>query len=194
MTKVVLIGDSIRMGYQPFVQKKLAGEMEVWGPSGNCRHSLWALDHFGEWIEAQEPDIIHFNFGIHDQSENTHGDGQPQILPEQYALCLRRFITKAQRLAKKPALIWATTTPLYQPTPGTPMKDWAKRGLIDEYNAIAIEIVKGEGIRVDDLHGVVMANNFWECLRDDGCHMVEHGNDVLSDTVIAALRAVSIPY
>ena len=48
MKKVVLIGDSIRKGYQPKVQEKLNGEVEVWGPQDNCRHSLWALDHFPE--------------------------------------------------------------------------------------------------------------------------------------------------
>jgi hypothetical protein len=53
MKKVVLIGDSIRIGYQPFVQKKLEGKIEVIGPQVNCRHSLWALDHFADWVEPE---------------------------------------------------------------------------------------------------------------------------------------------
>ena len=32
---VVLIGDSIRMGYQPFVTEALAGEAEIWAPEEN---------------------------------------------------------------------------------------------------------------------------------------------------------------
>lgn len=190
MTKVVLIGDSIRMGYQPLVQAKLAGEMEVWGPATNCRHSLWALDHFPAWVAEQEPDILHVNFGIHDQSENTHGDGQVQVLPEQYALCLRRFIVKARALPQPPVLIWATSTPLFEAKADTPMRDWPTRGHIDRYNAIALGIVGAHDVRVDDLHAVVMKNNFWECQREDGCHMLERGNEVLSDAVVEALRAV----
>ena len=54
--KVVLIGDSIRMGYQPFVARKLEGRADVWGPPVNCRHSLWALDHFGPWVAERQPD------------------------------------------------------------------------------------------------------------------------------------------
>ena len=41
--KIVLIGDSIRMGYQPLVAAKCKA-FNVWGPAENCRHSLWALD------------------------------------------------------------------------------------------------------------------------------------------------------
>ena len=50
ITKVVLIGDSIQMGYQPLVVTNLQGWAEVWGPSENCRHSLWALEHFNQWV------------------------------------------------------------------------------------------------------------------------------------------------
>jgi len=190
MTKAVLIGDSIRMGYQPFVQAKLAGEMEVWGPPENCRHRLWALDHFPAWVAEREPDILHVNFGIHDQSENTHGDGQVQILPEQYALCLKRFIAKVRALPKAPVMIWATSTPLFEAKVGTPMQEWPTRGQIDRYNGIALEIVRASDVRVNDLHAVIMANDFWTCQREDGCHMLERGNELLSDAVVAALRSV----
>ena len=78
--KVVLIGDSIRMGYQPLVAEK-CGEAEVWGPAVNGRHSLWALDHFEEWVAAQEPDIVHVNFGIHDCSIQPDGEQRSGLWP-----------------------------------------------------------------------------------------------------------------
>jgi len=96
--KVVLIGDSIRMGYQPLVAEKCK-EIEVWGPGANCRHSLWALDHFGEWVANQNPDIVHVNIGIHDCS--IQPDGEHQIILAQYRLCLQRFINKVKELGKK---------------------------------------------------------------------------------------------
>ena len=55
---VVLIGDSIRMGYQPGVIDRLKGWADVWGPEQNCRHSIWALDHFQEWVVSHKPDIL----------------------------------------------------------------------------------------------------------------------------------------
>jgi len=186
--KVVLIGDSIRMGYQPLVAKKCK-KAEVCGPKENCRHSLWALDHFQEWVADQEPDLLHVNFGIHDAS--LQPDGGHQILLPQYRLCLQRFIAKVKELGKT-RMIWATTTPLYVADPGTPMAQWRirERAEIKEYNAAALEIVKSEDLPINDLHDVILRNDFTRCIREDGCHMTEFGNEVLSDAVVKAIGAL----
>ena len=186
--KVVLIGDSIRMGYQPLVAEKCPA-VDVWGPAQNCRHSLWALDHFQEWVTAQEPDLIHVNFGIHDAS--LQPDGEHQILLPQYRLCLRRFITRVRELGKT-TMIWATTTPLYAAEPGKPRDQWPVReqAEIKEYNAAALEIVQSEGLSINDLHDVIVRNDFTRCLKEDGCHMTEFGNEVLSDAVVKAIGAL----
>jgi lysophospholipase L1-like esterase len=183
--KVVLIGDSIRMGYQSLVMEK-CDAADVWGPAQNCRHSLWALDRFQEWVAEQEPDLVHVNFGIHDAS--IQPDGEHQILLPQYRLCLRRFIAKIRGL-EKPKMIWATTTPLYASEPDKPMAQWQVREEheIDEYNAAALEIVKSEGLPVNDLHDVIVRNQFTKCLLEDGCHMTDFGNEVLSDAVVEAI-------
>jgi len=186
--KGVLIGDSIRGGYQPFVIKKMEGKAEVWGPPQNCRHSLWALDHFPEWVAAQDPDVVHVNFGIHDVS--IMPDGEHQILLAQYRLCLQRFINKVKELDST-QMIWATTTPLYKPEEGVPMSEWRVNAAaeLDQYNAAALEIVNAEGLPVNDLHKVIMDNDYAKCLTPDGCHMTEFGNEVLSDAVVKAVSA-----
>jgi len=187
--KVVLIGDSIRMGYQPLVAKKMIDKAEVWGPEVNCRHSLWALDHFEEWVAPQKPDVIHVNFGIHDAS--LQPDGEHQILLPQYCLCLARFVTKVRQLGNT-KMIWATTTPLYQPEPEEPMTQWSisKQAEIEEYNRAALNIVLKEGLPVNDLHEVIVRNDFTKCLTEDGCHMMEFGNEVLSDAVATAITTL----
>ena len=187
--KVVLIGDSIRMGYQPRVVEKCPA-IDVWGPAQNCRHSLWALDHFPEWVAAQEPDWVHVNFGIHDVS--LQPDGEHQILLPQYRLCLRRFIAKVRELGKT-KMVWATTTPLYAADPETPMAQWPirERAELEEYNAAALEIVQSEGLPVNDLHDVIVRSDFTKCLREDGCHMTEYGNEVLSDAVAETIGALT---
>ena len=186
--KVVLIGDSIRMGYQPLVAEKCQGA-EVWGPAENCRHSLWALDHFDEWVAARKPDILHVNFGIHDSSPQA--DGEHQIILPQYRLCLQRFIVRAKQL-QGTRTIWATTTPRYAPDPGKPMDQWRVMAEVEigKYNAAALDIVGRQGLPVNDLHGVIVGNDFAKCLADDGCHMTEFGNEVLSDAVVRAIRTL----
>lgn len=182
--KIVLIGDSIRQTYQPLVANKLRGRADVWGPWGNCRHSLWALDHFNDWVADQKPDILHFNFGLHDA--DIMYDGQFQILPEQYRLCLSRFIKKAKDLG--PKLIWATSTPCYKPQENLPISRWPKMTEVDDYNAAALGIVKDQGLAVNDLHQVIMDNDYTKCLKPDGCHMTEFGNQILCDAVVKAIR------
>ncbi|MCD6416768.1 MAG: hypothetical protein J7M08_08760 [Planctomycetes bacterium] len=189
--KVVLIGDSIRMGYEPLVVKKCE-EHDVWGPTENCGHSFWSLDHFQPWVADQNPDIVHVNFGIHDAW--IQPDGQHRILLAQYRLCLERFITGVQQLGNT-RMIWASTTPLYTPDQSKPKAEWKVRAEaeIEKYNAAALEIAHRRGVTVNDLHEVIVRNDFARCLSDDGCHMSEFGYEVLSDAVVKAIRALADP-
>ena len=186
--KAVLIGDSIRMGYFPLVAEKCKKkEVDVWAPGENCRHSLWVVEHFQEWVADQMPDIVHFNFGLHD---SLIREGDHQILLEQYRLCLKRFIVKVKRLGNT-KMIWATTTPLYEPEDGVPMAQWQFRPEreIAKYNATALEVVRDEGLAVNDLHELILRNDFSKCLTEGGCHMTDFGNEILSDAVVEAITS-----
>ena len=186
--RVVLIGDSIRMGYQPLVVKKCP-EADVWGPTENCRYGLWILEHFHQWIAVQEPDVVHVNFGIHDCVPIA--DGEHYILLPQYRLSLKRLIAWVKGL-EKTQMIWATTTPLYTVEQDKPMAEWQVRedARLNEYNDAALEIVTAEGLPVNDLHGAIMSNDYTKCLSEDGCHMTDFGNEVLSDAVARAIGAL----
>ena len=61
---------------------------------------------------------------------------------------------------------------------------------IKQYNTAALTIVQREGLPVNNLHEVIMRNGFSQCLSEDGCHMTEFGNEVLSDAVVKAIRAL----
>ena len=71
------------------------------------------------------------------------------------------------------------------------MAEWRtrKQAEIAEYNAAALQIVKAARLPVDDLHDVVVRNDFAKCLSEDGCHMTAFGNEVLSDAVVKAIGA-----
>ena len=59
---------------------------------------------------------------------------------------------------------------------------------IDDYNTAALEIVKAESLEVNDLHQVILDNDYTKCLHTDGCHLQELGRKVLSDAVARTLR------
>ncbi len=66
MKKLVLVGDSIRMGYQACVRKELSGLSDVWVPEQNGGNSTNVQKHLDEWIISQMADVVHINCGLHD--------------------------------------------------------------------------------------------------------------------------------
>jgi hypothetical protein len=57
MKKVLLIGDSIRLGYQQFVQEGLRDRAEVVGPEDNGRFSKYTLWGINLWIKELNIDF-----------------------------------------------------------------------------------------------------------------------------------------
>src|SRR6187397_2557317 len=66
LPKVLILGDSISLGYTPLVKKNLAGRAEVLRPGENCQHTANGLAKIGAWLGNTKWDVIHFNFGIWD--------------------------------------------------------------------------------------------------------------------------------
>jgi len=51
------------------------------------------------------------------------------------------------------------------------------------------ECVICEGIPVNDLYEVIVCNGFSKCISEDGCHMTDYGNEVLSDAVGKSIKS-----
>jgi len=179
--KIVLVGDSIRMGYQPLVQRKVGGRAQVWGPAENCRHSLVHRENLTAWAIQTRPDVYHFNCGIHDL---VVLDSAPRFTVSGYVRNLK-LIVKRLKAETRARLIWATTTPMLVPRDGvTPKEDSTLDPHVQRYNAAALEVMRAARIEVNDLYGAVIAAGVRECLSDDKCHMTPYGNEVLSDAVV----------
>ena len=74
MKKVMLIGDSIRMGYQAKVADLLAAEAVVTGPEENCRFSSYTLFNLSAWVPDDDFDVIHSNNGQWDTCHMPDGN------------------------------------------------------------------------------------------------------------------------
>ncbi|MBR6406435.1 MAG: hypothetical protein IKS18_09660 [Lachnospiraceae bacterium] len=71
MKKLILIGDSIRMGYQREVEEILRDRMEVFGPNENGRWSGYTLNSLRFWMpEWPGADVIHLNVGLWDTGDD----------------------------------------------------------------------------------------------------------------------------
>ncbi len=108
--KILLLGDSIRMGYQPFVQDILKNEAEVWGPDENCAYALYTVTRLSIWLkEFGVPDLVHWNNGLHDSGCNLRR-GPVQFSIGDYLRNLEEIYKQLQATGAK--IIWATTTPV----------------------------------------------------------------------------------
>ena len=66
LPNVLIIGDSISMGYTPIVKSLLEGKANVTRPNGNCQGTKHGVVNIDSWLSANKWDVIHFNFGLHD--------------------------------------------------------------------------------------------------------------------------------
>jgi hypothetical protein len=179
--KIVLIGDSIRMGYQEMVRQKVGARAEVWGPAENCRHSLVHRESLTAWAIDTKPDVYHFNCGIHDL---VPLDTAPRFEVAGYVRNLK-LIVRRLKAETKARIIWATITPMLVPRDGvTPKSQSELDAGVARYNAAARPVMEKNGIEIDDLYQAVMDAGVQKCLSDDKCHMSPFGNEVLSDTVV----------
>jgi acyl-CoA thioesterase-1 len=108
LPRVLLIGDSISMGYTLPVRKLLEGKANVHRIPKNGGPTSNGMANIDKWLGDGKWDVIHFNWGIHDLK--IMPDGKRQVEPEDYEKNLRALVAKMKATGAK--LIWATTTPI----------------------------------------------------------------------------------
>ena len=66
LPRVLLIGDSICIGYHKGVRMLLDGKAVMVKNPGNAQHSGTGLKKIDEWLGDGKWDVIHFNWGLWD--------------------------------------------------------------------------------------------------------------------------------
>jgi acyl-CoA thioesterase-1 len=186
---VLLIGDSISIGYMQATRKQLADEANVWRPTTNCGPSTKGLESLDAWLGDRKWDVIHFNFGLHDlkymgpNNENLadpKGETSHQQVPiDQYVANLKQI---AERLKKTGAtVIWCETTPVPKGAKGRVVGD-SKR-----YNqAAAKAMAEVGGIEIDPLYDHAL--NHAE-QKEANVHYSAAGSAKLAEHVAESVRA-----
>jgi hypothetical protein len=186
--KVLLIGDSISMGYLPFVQDALKNKATVHRPDVNCESTLQGLQQVGTWLGGTRWDVIHFNWGLHDMIRNRTAtrdaaviaQGSPQVPLLDYEKNLRTLVRRLRKTGAK--LVWATTTPV---PPGCMFRAC---GEDKAYNDVALKVMTEEHVAVNDLNATV-ASRLSE-LQDAGdAHFNDRGSEALGNAVASSIMA-----
>jgi lysophospholipase L1-like esterase len=180
--RILLLGDSIRIDYQPRVAAILGKKAQVIGPEQNCGDSRCVLACLADWLAGEPPDVVHINFGLHDL-KLLLATGEHQVPLEEYARNVPAALAKLRALAPAARLIWATTTPVRDERYVNRKEFTRSTADVDRYNAAALVAAKASGYEIDDLHAIVMAAGKSAAVCDDGVHMTELGSKVLAEAV-----------
>ena len=156
MGKILLIGDSIRQGYDQYVKYALRDKYEVYYPDDNCRFAQYVLRHLSDWKAAlaldNEVDVVHWNAGLWD-TLNLYEDGC-LTPPEFYEFFIDKICKRINRLFPNAKVIFATSTPILEGRFTTPEISHRKNSDIEKYNEIAVKIVRKYGFYINDLYNV----------------------------------------
>ena len=150
LPRVLLIGDSISIGYTLAVRDELKGKANVHRPATNCGPTTRGVEMIDSWLAGGKWDVIHFNFGLHDlkyideQGKNTPPEkGHVQVSEADYEKNLEAIVAKMKATGAK--LIFATTTPV------PPGADARIKNDERKYNDIARRVMQKHGVAIDDL-------------------------------------------
>jgi lysophospholipase L1-like esterase len=195
LPKILIIGDSISIGYLPFIQEILKDKaivtrpMNENGEAENCEGTTNGVAHIDDWIGNTKWDLIHFNFGLHDLKhvkagtlKNSNNPNDPhQAEKKQYRKNLKEIVAKLKATNAK--LIFATTTPY----PDGELKPLRDSGMSAEYNAIALKIMKANNIPVNDLYAFALPR-MEKLQRPLNVHFTDEGSQELAEQCVKSIE------
>jgi lysophospholipase L1-like esterase len=177
LPRVLLLGDSISIGYTVPVRDALTGKANVHRAPANCGPTTRGLENIDAWLGDGDWDVIHFNWGLHDLK---FIDGKRQVPLEQYKKNLRKLV---ERLKKTGAtLVWCSTTPVPEGvSPPRTNED------VLAYNAAAAAIMKENDIATDDLYAFSQPR-LEKIQRKANVHFSPEGSRVLGKEVARQIQ------
>lgn len=191
MPDVLIIGDSISIGYTPYVKKALEGEARVVHNAGNAGDTGRGLEKLDEWLGDTDWDIIHFNWGLWDlcyrsEQSTVYGNrdkvnGTVTFTPEQYGENLEKLVIRLKETGAK--LIFATTSCVPEGEAGR-FKGDDKR-----YNKVALKIMKKYGVEVNHLNKISRKIHKKHAQAEGDVHFTPEGYELLAEPVIEIIRA-----
>jgi len=187
LPNVLILGDSISIGYTLPVRERLKGKANVIRPNTNCGDTRMGLAGIEQWLGTNHWDVIHFNWGLWDlcyrnpKSESQgHRDKVNGKLSTSLADYEQNLDALVQRLARTGAvLIWASITAVPEGEAGRFVGDDVK------YNAVAERVMKKHGVLINDLYATTKAFPPELFKAPGDVHYTPEGSAKLADQVAA---------
>lgn len=189
--RVLIIGDSISLGYTPHVVRMLKDEALVQHNRGNAQHTGTGLKKIDNWLGDTQWDVIHFNWGLWDlcyrhpeskvQGRRDKVRGTLTTTPEQYEKNLDQLVSRMKQT--QAVLIWASTTVVPEGEAGRRVNDDRK------YNEIAARVMQKHGVRTNDLNSLTRTFAPELFTKPGDVHFKPEGYQKLAEQVATSIRS-----
>ncbi len=200
---VLILGDSISIGYTKTVQEILGPDFKVVRPMQkngkrmeNCAGTTKGVAAVHRWLnlDGGDWDVIHFNFGLHDikrvhpeTSKNSNDPSHPnQAGLTTYCDQLTRITDCLNTTGAQ--LVFATTTPV----PRGDLRPHRDQSDVTLYNAAACKIMESKGIAINDLYAYAMPR-LGEIQKPANVHFTNEGSIALAEQVAQAIQTANKP-
>ncbi|MBR7117544.1 MAG: SGNH/GDSL hydrolase family protein [Clostridia bacterium] len=186
MKKIILIGDSTRMGYDKYVKEALEGAAEVYYAPENGRYALNVLRFAHDWKNKYEwpedADLVYWNAGLWDVIE-MFGD-EPLVPVDCYANAIPRVDKRLRMLFPKAKMVFATSVSVIEDRCGPNFK--RRNSVIEQYNEVAKKALSATDTVIHDLYA--LTKNTGGEYRTDAVHFyTDLGRELMGGLVLAEL-------
>ena len=186
MKKIVLIGDSIRMGYDKYVKEALGNVAEVYYPQENGQFAEHVLRFVHEWKNngqwPDDVDLVHWNAGLWDCLELF--EDEPLTSLSYYGEALVRIDKRLRMLFPKAKIVFALSTAVLEDLFS---KDFRRHNnVIMQYNETAKKALSGTDTIIDDLW-TITANCPRSCHSDAVHFYTDEGTALIGNKVLSVI-------
>ncbi len=187
----MIIGDSISIGYTPYVQRSLDSRAQVMHNQGNAQDSNNGIQNLEAWVGSQKWDVISFNFGLWDicyrrpgpitQENRDKVNGIMAVPLNQYEKNL--YVIASRLKATGAKVIFQNITVVPSNEPGRNSSD------VYRYNQVAASVMARLDIPVNDLQSVTAG--LADGMRESGTdvHYTESGYAEIAKSVTKSIEA-----
>jgi hypothetical protein len=169
LPRVLLVGDEHSLRYTSKVRKKLKGIANVYRVLDNCGSSVYGLKNIKKWVNSEQWDLIHFNFGYEDKINIIKNN----YTLYQYIKNIRKIVYSLKQTKAK--LIWSSTIPTKPREISLAMNMAAKKTM--QVNKVFVN-----DVYVHNLPYVNLDQNYTDIVNDDAI-------DDIADTVAEAIKS-----
>ncbi|MEY3391615.1 MAG: hypothetical protein RLZZ322_463 [Verrucomicrobiota bacterium] len=191
LPNVLILGDSISIGYTRQVREGLKGQANVIRPNANCGDTRHGLAQIETWLGDGKWQVIHFNWGLHDlcyrnpalktPGQRDKVNGTLSVPLTEYEQNLETLVTRLKQTGAK--LIFANTTLVPAGEAGRFPGDEMK------YNAAARRVMEKHGVPINDLHATTQAFPPALFAGAGNVHFSAEGSAKLAAQVVAQVTA-----